>query len=135
MAILVVEDEMRVRSFIERGLTEEGYTVRVAADGAAADQELAAGGIEVVLLDWMLPGTPGIDLLLKWRARDDVTPVVMITARDGVDDRVAALNAGADDYLVKPFAFDELVARVRAVLRRAGGRARPSRAAISFSIR
>jgi two-component system phosphate regulon response regulator PhoB len=119
MAILVVEDEIRVRSFIERGLTEEGYTVRVAADGEAAEREFSAGGIEVVLLDWMLPGTSGLDLLLRWRAREDVTPVVMITARDSVDDRVAALNAGADDYLIKPFAFDELVARVRAVLRRA----------------
>jgi two-component system copper resistance phosphate regulon response regulator CusR len=125
MAILVVEDEVRVRSFIERGLAEEGYVGRAAADGEAADKALAAGGVEVVLLDWMLPGTSGLDLLLRWRSRDDVTPVIMITARDGVDDRVAALNAGADDFLVKPFAFDELVARVRAVLRRAGGRASP----------
>ncbi len=126
MAILVVEDELRVRSFIERGLTEEGYTVRVAADGEAAEREFSAGGVDVVLLDWMIPGTSGLDLLLRWRAREDVTPVVMITARDSVDDRVAALNAGADDYLIKPFAFDELVARVRAVLRRAGGRASPT---------
>jgi DNA-binding response OmpR family regulator len=126
MAILVVEDEVRVASFIERGLTEEGYTVRVAADGEAAEREFSAGGVEVVLLDWMIPGTSGLDLLLQWRAREDVTPVVMITARDSVDDRVAALNAGADDYLIKPFAFDELVARVRAVLRRAGGRASPT---------
>jgi two-component system copper resistance phosphate regulon response regulator CusR len=126
MAILVVEDEVRVRSFIERGLTEEGYVVRVAADGPSADRELATGGVEAVLLDWMLPGVSGIDLLLSWRSKDEVTPVVMITARDAVDDRVAALNAGADDYLVKPFAFDELVARLRAVLRRAGGRASPT---------
>jgi DNA-binding response OmpR family regulator len=126
MAILVVEDEVRVRSFIERGLAEEGYTVRVAADGESAEREFSAGGVEVVLLDWMIPGTSGLDLLLRWRAREDVTPVVMITARDSVDDRVAALNAGADDYLIKPFAFDELVARVRAVLRRAGGRASPT---------
>jgi two-component system copper resistance phosphate regulon response regulator CusR len=126
MAILVVEDEVRVASFIERGLTEEGYTVRVAADGEAAEREFSAGGVDVVLLDWMIPGTSGLDLLLRWRAREDVTPVVMITARDSVDDRVAALNAGADDYLIKPFAFDELVARVRAVLRRAGGRASPT---------
>jgi two-component system copper resistance phosphate regulon response regulator CusR len=126
MAILVVEDEVRVRSFVERGLTEEGYAVRVAAEGVAAQQALAAGGIEAVLLDWTLPGIQGIDLLLAWRARDDVTPVIMITARDTVEDRVAALNAGADDYLVKPFAFDELIARLRAVLRRAGGRASPT---------
>jgi two-component system copper resistance phosphate regulon response regulator CusR len=125
MAILVVEDEKRVRSFVERGLTEEGYTVRVAADAAEADQVMSAGGIEAVLLDWALPGASGLELLQRWRGRDDVTPVVMVTARDAVDDRVAALNAGADDYLVKPFAFDELVARLRAVLRRAGGRASP----------
>jgi len=125
MAILVVEDEKRVRSFVERGLTEEGYTVRVAADGAEADQAMSGGGIEAVLLDWALPGASGLELLQRWRGRDDVTPVVMVTARDAVDDRVAALNAGADDYLVKPFAFDELVARLRAVLRRAGGRASP----------
>jgi two-component system copper resistance phosphate regulon response regulator CusR len=125
MAILVVEDEKRVRSFVERGLTEEGYTVRVAADGAEADQAMSGGGIEAVLLDWALPGATGLELLQRWRGRDDVTPVVMVTARDAVDDRVAALNAGADDYLVKPFAFDELVARLRAVLRRAGGRASP----------
>jgi two-component system copper resistance phosphate regulon response regulator CusR len=126
MAILIVEDELRVRSFIERGLAEEGYAVRVAEDAAGADRELAAGGIEAVLLDWTLPGISGIDLVTAWRAREDVTPVVMITARDAVDDRVWALNAGADDYLVKPFAFDELVARLRAVLRRAGGRASPT---------
>jgi two-component system copper resistance phosphate regulon response regulator CusR len=125
MAILVVEDEKRVRSFVERGLAEEGYTVRVAADGPEADQVMAGGGIEAVLLDWALPGLSGLELLQRWRGRDDVTPVVMVTARDAVDDRVAALNAGADDYLVKPFAFDELVARLRAVLRRAGGRASP----------
>ena len=126
MAVLVVEDERRVRSFIERGLEEEGYAVKGCAEGLAADEALASGGIEAVLLDWMLPGTPGLELLRQWRDRDEVTPVIMLTARDAVEDRVAALNAGADDYLVKPFAFDELVARLRAVLRRAGGRASPT---------
>lgn len=125
MAVLVVEDERRVRSFIERGLAEEGYAVTACAEGTAADAALAAGGIELVLLDWMLPGVSGLDLLRQWRARDDVTPVIMLTARDAIEDRVAALNAGADDYLVKPFAFDELVARSRAVLRRAAGRTSP----------
>ena len=126
MAVLVVEDERRVRSFIERGLGEEGYAVRGCPDGPAAEEAMAAGGIEAVLLDWMLPGASGLELLRRWRERDEVTPVIMLTARDAVEDRVAALNAGADDYLVKPFAFDELVARMRAVLRRAGGRASPT---------
>jgi two-component system copper resistance phosphate regulon response regulator CusR len=125
MSVLVVEDEKRVLSFVERGLTEEGYTVHAVGDGAAAETALAAGGVEVVLLDWTLPGVSGLDLLRRWRDRGEVVPVVMVTARDAVDDRVAALNAGADDYVVKPFAFDELVARLRAVLRRAGGRASP----------
>ena len=126
MAILVVEDEKRVQSFVERGLTEEGYAVRVAADAAQAEAGMAAGDVDVVLLDWALPGLSGLELLRRWRDRGDVTPVVMVTARDAVDDRVAALNAGADDYVVKPFAFDELVARLRAVLRRAGARASPT---------
>ncbi|HET8734134.1 MAG TPA: response regulator, partial [Anaeromyxobacteraceae bacterium] len=93
MAILVVEDEKRVQSFVERGLTEEGYAVRVASDAAQAEAEVAAGGIDVVLLDWALPGLSGIELLRRWRDRGDVTPVVMVTARDAIDDRVAALNA------------------------------------------
>jgi two-component system copper resistance phosphate regulon response regulator CusR len=122
MALLLVEDEPRVRSFIERGLAEEGHAVKGCADAASAEAALAGGGIELVLLDWMLPGTSGVELLRRWRARGEVTPVIMITARDATEDRVAALDAGADDYVVKPFAFDELLARVRAVLRRASGR-------------
>ncbi len=125
MAILVVEDERRVRSFIERGLAEEGHSVAGCADGGTAETLLAGGGIDLVLLDWMLPGQPGLDLLRRWRARGDVTPVIMLTARDAIEDRVAALDAGADDYLVKPFHFEELLARVRSLLRRASGRASP----------
>jgi len=125
MAVLIVEDERRVRSFLERGLGEEGYGVSACGDSLAADAAMAAGGIDLVLLDWMLPGASGVDILRRWRARNDVTPVIMLTARDALEDRVAALDAGADDYLVKPFAFEELLARVRAVLRRAAGRASP----------
>lgn len=125
MALLVVEDERRVRSFIERGLSEEGHAVRACADAAAAEAALAEGGIDLVLLDWMLPGTSGLDALRRWRARGDVIPVIMLTARDALEDRIAALDAGADDYLVKPFQFEELLARVRAVLRRVAGRASP----------
>jgi two-component system copper resistance phosphate regulon response regulator CusR len=126
MALLVVEDELRVRSFIERGLSEEGYVVRGVADGESAEAALATGGVELVLLDWMLPRNSGIDLVRRWRGRGDVTPVIMITARDALEDRVAALDAGADDYLVKPFEFDELLARIRAVLRRVARRALPA---------
>jgi len=125
MAVLIVEDERRVRSFLERGLSEEGHGVRSCSAGPAAERALSEGGIDAVLLDWMLPGESGIELLRRWRARGDVTPVIMLTARDAVEDRVAALDAGADDYLVKPFSFEELLARLRAVLRRVSGRASP----------
>jgi two-component system copper resistance phosphate regulon response regulator CusR len=118
MSILVVEDEQRVRSFIERGLSEEGFSVQGCADGTDASKKLAAGGIDLVLLDWMLPGASGLDLLKSWRGAGISTPVVMLTARDALDDRVAALNSGADDYVMKPFAFEELLARTKAVLRR-----------------
>jgi two-component system copper resistance phosphate regulon response regulator CusR len=125
MAILIVEDERRVRSFLERGLSEEGHGVRSFAAAPGAERALAEGGVEVVLLDWMLPGESGIDVLRRWRARGVVTPVIMLTARDAIEDRVAALDAGADDYLVKPFHFEELLARIRSVLRRVAGRASP----------
>lgn len=125
MSLLVVEDEVRVRAFLTRGLREEGYAVRECADGLDAQHRLGEERFELVLLDWMLPGLPGLELLRWMRARQVVTPVVMLTARDAVGDRVAALNAGSDDYLVKPFSFEELLARVRAVLRRTAGRASP----------
>jgi DNA-binding response OmpR family regulator len=126
MALLVVEDERRVRSFLERGLAEEGYSVLGCGDGADAEAALASGGVDLVLLDWMLPGVSGLELLRRWRARGDVTPVIVLTARDALADRVAGLDAGADDYLVKPFQFEELLARVRSVLRRAASRASPA---------
>jgi two-component system, OmpR family, copper resistance phosphate regulon response regulator CusR len=125
MTVLVVEDERRVRSFLERGLSEEGHAVRACTDGVEAELALEGGGVALVLLDWMLPDVSGLELLRRWRARGDVTPVIVLTARDAVEDRVAALDAGADDYLVKPFHFEELLARVRAVLRRAASRANP----------
>ncbi|MFL5358688.1 response regulator [Archangium sp.] len=125
MSILIVEDELRVRAFLARGLTEEGFRVRESAEGVEAAELLRHERFELVLLDWMLPGMPGLDVLRGMRARRDITPVIMLTARDEVADRIAALNAGADDYLVKPFAFEELLARIRAVLRRVSGRASP----------
>jgi DNA-binding response OmpR family regulator len=126
MALLVVEDERRVRSFLERGLSEEGFAVVACVDAVGAVEVLEAGAVELVLLDWMLPGESGVDLLRRRRAGADVTPVIMLTARDALEDRVAALDAGADDYVVKPFAFEELLARVRAVLRRARGKPSPT---------
>jgi two-component system copper resistance phosphate regulon response regulator CusR len=125
MQLLVAEDERRVRAFISRGLREEGFQVQEAPDGAAALEALEGGKVDLVLLDWMLPGGSGLTVLQTMRKRGDVTPVVMLTARDAVADRTLALNEGADDYLVKPFAFEELLARVRAVLRRSMGRASP----------
>ncbi|MBU8897343.1 DNA-binding response regulator [Corallococcus sp. H22C18031201] len=125
MPILVVEDEVRVRAFLERGLGEEGFQVRACSTGDEAQELLREGRFDLVLLDWMIPGLSGLDLLLALRARQDITPVLMLTARDAVADRIAALNAGADDYLVKPFSFEELLARIRAILRRVSGRASP----------
>jgi len=125
MSVLCVEDELRVRAFISRGLREEGFSVEEAATGPEALARLGGETFELVLLDWMLPSVSGLDLLRTLRAGGNPVPVLMLTARDAVEDRVAALNAGADDYLVKPFAFEELLARIRAVLRRSQGRAEP----------
>ena len=123
MAVLVVEDERRVRAFVCRGLTEEGFAVRQAATGTEALALLGSEHFDLVLLDWMLPGHNGLEVLTTLRARGDMSPVVMVTARDELADRIAVLNAGADDYLTKPFHFEELLARIRAVLRRTQGRA------------
>ena len=126
MSLLVVEDEERVRGILKRGLTEEGYDIDEVGDGAEALTQLQQKpGCELVLLDWMLPTLSGLDVLKTLRGRGDMTPVIMLTAKDAVADRISALNAGADDYLIKPFAFEELLARVRAVIRRAGKRQSP----------
>lgn len=125
MRILLAEDELRIRAFLGRGLREEGFAVEEAPDGAAARRLLGEGRFDLVVLDWMLPGVSGLALLQDLRRSGDVTPVILVTARDAVADRTQALNAGADDYVVKPFAFEELLARIRAVLRRSGPRALP----------
>jgi two-component system copper resistance phosphate regulon response regulator CusR len=119
--ILVVEDEPAIADFIARGLREEGFTVEQAADGDAAWHALRTGSWDVVLLDWWLPGPDGLTLLRRLRQNDRTTPVLFLTARDAVPDRVRGLDAGADDYLCKPFAFEELLARVRALARRREG--------------
>jgi DNA-binding response OmpR family regulator len=126
MRILVVEDERKVASFLRQGLQEEGHTVDVAADGAVALDLLLSGPVyDLVVLDLMLPKRDGFDVLKTLRQRRVETPVLVLTARDAVPDKVAGLDLGADDYLTKPFAFDEFLARVRALLRRGDGRRVP----------
>jgi two-component system, OmpR family, response regulator MprA len=118
MRILVVDDEPAVRTSLERALALEGYTVDLAADGAAALNRLAAAPPDAVVLDVGMPRVDGLEVCRRMRRAGDRTPVLMLTARDAIDDRVEGLDAGADDYLVKPFALRELRARLRALLRR-----------------
>ncbi len=118
MKLLVVEDEVPTIAFLRRGLTEEGFAVDVAADAATAEDSVAVYDYDVILLDVMLPEGSGLDLCRRWREGGLKTPILFLTARDEVADRVQGLNLGGDDYLVKPFAFEELLARVRALLRR-----------------
>ncbi|MEX2247849.1 MAG: response regulator transcription factor [Dehalococcoidia bacterium] len=118
MRVLVVEDEATIADFLVRGLTEQGYAVDLARDGEAALDLLATTTVDVVVLDIMLPRLDGLEVCRRLRERENRTPVLMLTARDAVEDRVRGLDTGADDYLVKPFAFSELVARVRALSRR-----------------
>lgn len=116
--ILIIEDEDKILQFLRRGLTFEGYQVDTALDGASGLAAARAASPDLVILDWMLPGMDGLEVCRRLRAAGP-TPILMLTAKESVSDRVQGLDAGADDYLVKPFEFDELVARVRALLRRA----------------
>ena len=119
MRILVAEDDRKVASFIRQGLEEEGYAVDVAPDGAAAvDLALSGTSYDLIVLDVMLPKRDGFAVLRALREHRMAAPVLLLTARDSVPDKVAGLDLGADDYLTKPFAFDEFLARVRALLRR-----------------
>src|SRR5580658_9903690 len=117
--VLVVDDEPAVQTALTRALKLERYEVAQAADGREALERLGAMAYEVVILDVSMPNVDGLEVCRRLREGGDRTPVLMLTAREGVDDRVAGLDAGADDYLVKPFALRELLARVRALLRRA----------------
>jgi len=116
--ILVVEDEVKLTKLIKRVLEEERYQVDIANDGDRGLEMALVGSYDLIVLDLMLPGISGLEICRSLRQEQSVVPVLMLTARDAVNDRVAGLDAGADDYLVKPFAFEELLARVRALLRR-----------------
>lgn len=119
MRILVVEDEVKIAKSLEKGLGAEGYVVDVAYDADDANALVYANDYDLVLLDWMIPGTKnGPELAQAWRADHKQMPILILTARGAIGDRVLGLDAGADDYLPKPFSFDELLARVRALLRR-----------------
>lgn len=124
MRVLVVDDEPAVRDALSRALRVEGYEVELAHDGDEALARLGSVGggppPDAVLLDVLMPGTDGLEVCRRMRGTGDTTPVLMLTARDGIGDRVAGLEAGADDYLPKPFALEELLARLRALLRRSG---------------
>jgi two-component system response regulator MprA len=117
--ILVIDDELKIADFMRRGLAYEGYTVDVAYDGESGLAQARREPPDLVILDIMLPGLDGLEVCRRLRAGEHGSvPILMLTAKDAVPDRVAGLDAGADDYLVKPFAFDELLARIRALLRR-----------------
>jgi two-component system copper resistance phosphate regulon response regulator CusR len=118
MKLLIVEDELKTARFLKRGFTEAGFGVTLAADGPTGMQQIETGVFDLIVLDIMLPGLDGLQILTWMRDAGRQTPVLMLTARDQVSDRVRGLMLGADDYLVKPFAFSELLARVRTVLRR-----------------
>ncbi|MFI6077143.1 response regulator transcription factor [Actinoplanes sp. NPDC051343] len=120
MHVLIVDDDEAVRRALMHALRRDGYGVAEAADGGAALEHAAAGGLQAIVLDVLMPEPNGLEVCRILRERGDETPILMLTARDLVADRVAGLDAGADDYLVKPFALDELRARLRALLRRGG---------------
>lgn len=122
MRILVVEDEKKIANLIKRGLKEEGYAVDLAADGVEGEFLASTNQYDVIILDVMLPKMDGIALCESLRSKKVSAPIIMVTAKDAVSDKVKGLDRGADDYLTKPFAFEELLARIRALLRKPDGR-------------
>ena len=132
MRLLLVEDDSMIGEAARQGLRQEGHTVDWVRDGREADAAVAAAPYDAVLLDLGLPRRDGLSLLKSWRAHNVTVPVLIITARDAVSDRVSGLDAGADDYLVKPFALEELLARVRALLRRSAPEEDGADAALRF---
>ena len=125
MRLLIVEDDALLGDGLARGLRALGFAVDWFRDGSAADQALANAPYEAIVLDLSLPGGDGMDWLARWRRRGDATPVLILTARDALDARIAGLDTGADDYLIKPVELAELAARLRATTRRARGRPEP----------
>src|SRR5262245_51896756 len=118
MKILVIEDDRKAASLLTRGLHEEGFAVDVAHSAEAGQRLMQGASYDLLVLDWLLPGKEGIALCHELRQGGAQMPIIMLTARDGLNDRITGLDTGADDYLTKPFAFNELLARVRALLRR-----------------
>jgi len=122
MRILVIEDEVKIAQFVKRGLKEEGYAVDIASDGEEGHFMLSSNEYDAIILDLMLPKIDGLTLCRTLRKEGNQTPIIMLTAKDTVKDKVKGLDSGADDYLPKPFAFEELLARVRVVLRKKDSR-------------
>ena len=118
MRVLLIEDDRKAAKLLVKGLQEEGFVVDVALNGEDGDEQAATNEYDVIVLDWLLPGKDGIAVCRALRAREISTPILMLTARDSVADRITGLSTGADDYLTKPFVFAELLARIRALLRR-----------------
>ncbi len=118
MKILIVEDDENILSFLKRGFEEEGYIIDSSSDGEEAEYLITTYQYDIIILDWMLPNLSGIEILQKIREKNILTPVIMLTAKDEVDDRVLGLTYGADDYMCKPFSFKELQARAIALYRR-----------------
>lgn len=118
MKLLIIEDEKKMASFLERGLKEEGYVVDLAEDGEKGWEYAMVNEYDLLIIDWMLPKMSGVELCHKLRAEGKKVPVLILTAKDSVEDKIKGLDQGADDYLTKPFSFEELLARIRALLRR-----------------
>lgn len=118
MRILVVEDEIHQQNLLKKRLSQSGYGVDAVGDGLTAETYLEMAAYDLVILDWMLPGLDGVSLLKRLRRKRQAMPVLLLTAKDSIKDRVEGLDAGADDYLIKPFSFEELLARIRVLMRR-----------------
>jgi DNA-binding response OmpR family regulator len=118
LRVLVIEDDRKAAQLLAKGLREERFVVDLAHNGEEGDELASVNGYDVILLDWLLPDKDGVKLCRELRGRGISVPILMLTARDSLEDRVTGLNSGADDYLTKPFGFAELLARIRALLRR-----------------
>lgn len=127
MRVLIVEDDAKIAGFIAKGLKEAGFVTDTAGDGAAGLELARGGGFDAAVVDLMLPGLDGLELISRLRAAGDQTPVIILSARRSLDDRVLGLTKGGDDYLTKPFAFSELLARLQALIRRASRQPEPTR--------